>query len=138
MTDLGTHVSQNVGINIDSWWHVSKETKVVIWGLLENTYVIGVDHKKNIRSWEATRFKEFKSKSTREYVLPLIDGSPELQLIFSPRILKNHDTRVLDKFYRIQTRSDKFLEKRRKNVQNRKKHDHRLGRKGYVRMVDDL
>ncbi|GAB2279065.1 hypothetical protein Dimus_013726, partial [Dionaea muscipula] len=37
-------------------------------------------------------------------------------------------------------RGDEFLEKRSKNVKNRKKlkHDHRLGRKGYARMVDDL
>ncbi|GAB2281648.1 hypothetical protein Dimus_016221 [Dionaea muscipula] len=60
------------------------------------------------------RFKGFKSKLTREYVLPLIDDPPE--------------------------RSDEFLEKRSKNVENRKKlkHDHRLGRNGYTRMIDDL
>ncbi|GAB2302019.1 hypothetical protein Dimus_036044, partial [Dionaea muscipula] len=37
-------------------------------------------------------------------------------------------------------RSDEFLELRSKNVENRKKlkHDHRLGRIGYARIVDDL
>ncbi|GAB2303494.1 hypothetical protein Dimus_037483, partial [Dionaea muscipula] len=50
MTDLGTYVRQNVDINIDSWWHVPKETKEVIWGLVENAYVIDVNHWKKILS----------------------------------------------------------------------------------------
>ncbi|GAB2273611.1 hypothetical protein Dimus_008398 [Dionaea muscipula] len=114
MTDLSVYVRQNVDINIGSWWHVPKKIKEAIWGLVENAYVINVDHKKKILSLGTIRFKDFKSKLTREYVLPLIDGPPE--------------------------RSDEFLEKNRKNVENPKKlkQNHRLGRKGYARMVDDF
>ncbi|GAB2268444.1 hypothetical protein Dimus_003405 [Dionaea muscipula] len=51
MGDLRAQVLQNVDINIDSWWHVPKEAKEVIRGLLENANVIGVDHKKKLLHW---------------------------------------------------------------------------------------
>ncbi|GAB2280770.1 hypothetical protein Dimus_015396 [Dionaea muscipula] len=120
-------------------WHVPKETKEAIWGLVENAYVIDVDHKKKLLSWGEMRFKDCKSKLSREYVLPLIDGPPELLLNPPQKYLEiiTHESWI--KFVESR-RSDEFLEKSRKNVENRKKlkHDHRLGRKGYARMVGDL
>ncbi|GAB2270526.1 hypothetical protein Dimus_005418, partial [Dionaea muscipula] len=74
-----------------------------------------------------------------EYVLPLIDGPPELLVNPPQKYLEIITQESWIKFVKSRL-NDEFLEKRNKNVENRKKlkHDHRLRRKSYARMVDDL
>ncbi|KAL5728873.1 hypothetical protein ACHQM5_001903 [Ranunculus cassubicifolius] len=134
---LGIVGRRLVPINYESWSKVPIELKNKLWNHVEDKYVVDSKRKKRTLSSIGEKWKSFKSNLWKIYILPFKD-QPEL--LNSPPeqygFIKRDHWQAFVRFRfseEFQTLSKLQAERRAKNLYN-----HRLGRKGYAGLVEEL
>ncbi|RVW34225.1 hypothetical protein CK203_102204 [Vitis vinifera] len=127
----------HVPIIVESWSKVPKETKEKLWDLITTSFNVNQNSKRNCFLLMGIRFRTFKYKLTKKYILPFKNDPEKLKKPPSiyPFIQEDHWRQfVKDRL------SEHFNEYRKVQKSRRDKHiyNHYLGRKGYARFEQDI
>ncbi|PIA35546.1 hypothetical protein AQUCO_03500122v1 [Aquilegia coerulea] len=134
---LGILGRKMVPIIYESWPKVPKDLKEIIWNSAQDKYVIDPERRKTVLSAIGERWKSFKAILTKVHIYPF-KNQPQL-LTRPPEKYKFITQEHWDIFVKsrlsedFQAKSKLQSERRAKNIYN-----HRLGRKGYVGLVEEL
>ncbi|KAL6321198.1 hypothetical protein AAG906_015542 [Vitis piasezkii] len=77
---LGTITRTHVLIIVESWRKVPKETKEKLWDLIMTSFNVNQNSKRNCFPLMGIRFRTFKYKLTKKYILPF-KNDPEKQFV---------------------------------------------------------
>ncbi|PRQ58873.1 putative Ulp1 protease family catalytic domain, putative transposase, Ptta/En/Spm, plant [Rosa chinensis] len=134
---IGVLARTKIPISISDWRDVDQDEKEKIWESITDAFVIPKECWKMVITSAANKWREFKSKLTKLYIIPYMN-EPDL-LEFPPddyrSITKdNWQTFVADRL------SAGFLEVREAQIMKRKenKYPHRMARKGYANLQEEL
>ncbi|KAF5195085.1 hypothetical protein FRX31_015326 [Thalictrum thalictroides] len=134
---LGILGRKMVPIIHESWPKVPKDLKEILWNSAQDKYVIDSERRKTVLSAIGERWKSFKAILTKVHIYPF-KNQPQL-LTCPPEKYKFITQEHWDIFVKsrlsedFQAKSKLQAERRAKNIYN-----HRLGRKGYVGLVEEL
>ncbi|KAK9291730.1 hypothetical protein L1049_019679 [Liquidambar formosana] len=134
----GTLARTNVPIIYTNWYVVPTELKNKLWSYVEDTFVVDPKSKKNTLSSIGLKWKTFKNRLTTKYIIPNLDNLENLRAppeLYKDCIEKGH----WELFVRSRM-TPEFMEIRSTQIERRKlnRYDHRLSRKGYVGLEDEI
>ncbi|KAK9947973.1 hypothetical protein M0R45_003566 [Rubus argutus] len=134
---IGVLARSKVPISVPDWREVDPEIKQKIWECIEMSFVVPKELRKLVVTSAANKWREFKCKLTKWYILPYID-SPEL-LEFPPDDYRSIEKADWDIFVANRISAD-FQELREIQIEKRKenKYPHRMARKGYANLQEEL
>ncbi|XP_024178951.1 uncharacterized protein LOC112184961 [Rosa chinensis] len=116
---------------------VTAEEKEKIWLRVQGAFEIGPEKRKIVLESAASKWREFKSRLTRHYIMPYLDDPESLK--FPPDdyrfINKDHWTQFV-----AERTNPQFIEVRRLAQARRakNKYPHRMSRKGYAGLEEEL
>ncbi|XP_024190454.1 uncharacterized protein LOC112194446 [Rosa chinensis] len=134
---IGVLARKKVPISIPTWKDVLVEQKNKIWEGIKLSFLLRPEHKRMVLISAGAKWREFKSHLTTRYILPhrdnleIIESRPEDYLF-----INQDDWEIF-----VQDRlSDSFLELHEKQKRKRalSKYPHRLSRKGYAGLEEEL
>ncbi|KAM5580900.1 hypothetical protein ABKV19_010223 [Rosa sericea] len=134
---IGVLARRKVPIIRESWRKATSEEKNKIWSRVQIPFFLGPENKKMVMESATTKWREFKSRLTSNYIVPYVDDPEALKYPPDdyPFINADHWTQ----FVKSRT-TPSFLEKRAAQQERRKKnlYPHRLSRKGYAGLEEEL
>ncbi|KAI5313005.1 hypothetical protein L3X38_042179 [Prunus dulcis] len=110
---IGVLARSRVPLVDKKWSQIPKDVKEQIWEAVDMAFVVGQGGKKSVLASAAKKWKDFKSTLTRHYILPYTNDKEKL----------SHPPETY-----------KFIEK----AQEKLEYNHRLSRKGYAGLEDEL
>ncbi|CAL2228595.1 unnamed protein product [Prunus armeniaca] len=134
---IGVLARSRVPIVDKKWTEIPKDIKERIWEAVDMAYVVGQGGKKMVLSSAGKKWKDFKSTLTRHHVLPFINEKEKLRQ--PSELYKFIEKADWDAFVASRL-SEQFESVHAEQAQRREKceYNHRLSRKGYVGLEDDL
>ncbi|CAL9025276.1 unnamed protein product, partial [Prunus brigantina] len=134
---IGVLARSRVPIVDKKWTEIPKDVKEQFWEAIDMAYVVGQGGKKMVLSSISKKWKDFKSTLTRHHILPFINEKEKLRQ--PPELYKFIEKVDWDAFVASRL-SEKFESVHAEQAQRREKceYNHRLSRKGYVGLEDDL
>ncbi|XP_062015019.1 uncharacterized protein LOC133731647 isoform X2 [Rosa rugosa] len=134
---IGVLARTKIPISIQDWREVDVDEKDKIWESIEDAFVVPKEWKKLVLTSAANKWREFKSKLTKLYIIPYLE-TPEL-LQFPPDDYRSIEQEDWDTFVADRT-SHTFQELRHAQILKRKenKYPHRMSRKGYANLQEEL
>ncbi|KAL6269552.1 hypothetical protein ACE6H2_026463 [Prunus campanulata] len=134
---IGVLACTKVPLVDKKWTQLPKDLKEQIWEVVQMTFVVGEGCKKMVLSSAAKKWKDFKYNVTRQYILPFAHDKDKLK-----------EPHELCKFIE-KSRWDAFVASRlspdfeavhsgQKQRREKLEYNHRLSRKGYVGLEDEL
>ncbi|BFG35157.1 hypothetical protein CerSpe_214310 [Prunus speciosa] len=134
---IGVLARTRVPLVDKKWTQLPKDVKEQIWEAVQMAYVIGDGCKKMVLSSAAKKWKDFKYNVTRQYILPFAHDKEKLKE--PPELYKFIEKSQWDAFVASRL-SPNFVAVHSEQKQRREKleYNHRLSRKGYVGLEDEL
>ncbi|KAM5546536.1 hypothetical protein ABKV19_002361 [Rosa sericea] len=134
---IGVLARTKIPISIQDWREVDVDEKDKIWESIQDAFVVPKEWKKLVITSAANKWREFKSKLTKLYIIPYLE-TPEL-LQFPPDDYRSIDQEDWDIFVADRT-SHAFQELRHAQILKGKenKYPHRMARKGYANLQEEL
>ncbi|KAK9939272.1 hypothetical protein M0R45_015973 [Rubus argutus] len=134
---IGVLARSKVPISVPDWREVDPEIKQKIWECIEMSFVVPKELRKLVVTSAGNKWREFKCKLTKWYILPYMD-SPEL-LEFPPDDYRSIEKADWDIFVEQRISAD-FQELREIQIEKKKenKYPHRMARKGYANLQEEL
>ena len=134
---IGVLARTRVPLVDKKWKQLPKDVKEQIWEAVQMSYVIGDSYKNLVLSSAAKKWKDFKYNVTKQYILPFAHDKEKLKEI--PLLYKFIEKSQWDAFIASRLTPD-FEAKHAEQKERREKleYNHRLSRKGYVGLTDQL
>ncbi|PRQ37919.1 putative transposase, Ptta/En/Spm, plant, transposase, Tnp1/En/Spm [Rosa chinensis] len=134
---IGVLARTKIPISIQDWREVDVDEKDKIWESIQDAFVVPKEWKKLVITSAANKWREFKSKLTKLYIIPYLETPEFLQ--FPPDDYRSIDQEDWDIFVADRT-SHAFQELRHAQILKRKenKYPHRMARKGYANLQEEL
>ncbi|KAK9939472.1 hypothetical protein M0R45_016167 [Rubus argutus] len=76
---IGVLARRKIPIIRPTWKQVTQEEKDKIWLRVQGPFVLGPENKKMVLTSAASKWREFKSRLTTNYIVPFKDNSDMLQ-----------------------------------------------------------
>ncbi|ONI16575.1 hypothetical protein PRUPE_3G107500 [Prunus persica] len=112
------------------WAQIPKDIKEQIWEAVDIAFVVGQGGKNSVLASAAKKWKDFKSTLTRHYILPYTNDRERLSQ--PPETYKFIEKAQWDAF--VASRLSKDFE----SIREKLEYNHRLSRKGYAGLEDQL
>ncbi|KAK9286751.1 hypothetical protein L1049_015155 [Liquidambar formosana] len=134
----GTLARTRVPIIYANWYEVPKELKDKLWSCVEETFDLDPKSKKNTLSSISLKWKNFKNRLTTKYIIPSMHNIEVLR--HPPKLYKDYIEKEHWHSFVKGRISPQFQALRRNQQERRGKnsHNHRLSRKGYVGLEDEI
>ncbi|KAM5570104.1 hypothetical protein ABKV19_017226 [Rosa sericea] len=134
---IGMLVRTMVPINVESWPEVDPDLKANIWTDIQDTFKVAPESRKLVLSSAGVKWRYFKTTLTRKYVLPFLGKKKKLRK--PPKQYSYVGLQPWKEFVKQRTSEEwlKLHQKQSERVRKRKYH-HRLSRKGYLGLEEEL
>ncbi|CAL9020687.1 unnamed protein product [Prunus brigantina] len=134
---IGVLARTRVPLVDKKWTQLPKDLKEKIWEAVQMAYVVGEGGKKMVLSSAAKKWKDFKSTLTRQFILAFANEKEKLKE--PPQLYNFIDKSEWDAFVASRLSPDfEAVHSEQSQRREKCKYNHRLSRKGYVGLEDQL
>ncbi|BFG33335.1 hypothetical protein CerSpe_196090 [Prunus speciosa] len=134
---IGVLARSRVPLVDKKWTQLPKDLKEHIWEAVQMAYVIGEGCKKMVLSSAAKKWKDFKYTLTRQFILPFANDKEKLKE--PPQLYKFIEKSQWDGFVASRLSPNfEVVHSEQKQRREKLEYNHRLSRKGYVGLEDQL
>ncbi|CAL2240022.1 unnamed protein product [Prunus armeniaca] len=134
---IGVLARSRVPLVDKKWAEIPKDIKEQIWEAIDMAFVVGQGGKNLVLSSAAKKWKDFMSTLTRHYILPYIKEREKLSQ--PPELHKFIEKAEWDAFVGSRLSQEfVFVHSQHSKIREKLEYNHRLSRKGYSGLEDQL